>query len=78
MANNRMYLKHISSGRSILLCKYYPSTKWYIFHKEAELNAFLESTTDHALMNRNADALFGPTDFILEFEHEEGGEGTKQ
>ena len=71
MANNRMYIRHISSGKEILLCKFYPSTRWYMFHSEEEMNKFFHDTTEWAVFNRNADDLFGPTDYELIFEHEE-------
>lgn len=68
MANNRMYLKHKRSGKFILLCKFYPSTRWYMFTDETKLNAWLEETTEIAVYKYGADDLFGPTDYELEFE----------
>lgn len=29
MANNRMYLLHVPTGRALYLAKYYPSTGWF-------------------------------------------------
>jgi len=42
-----------------------------MFHSEEEMNKFFHDTTEWAVFNRNADDLFGPTDYELIFEHEE-------
>jgi len=47
-----------------------------MFHSEEELNKFFTDTTEWAVHNRNADDLFGPTDYELVFEHEEENETT--
>lgn len=47
MANNRMWLVHKSTGRAVLLAKFYPSAGWYHPAPETagqKLNAFLDET----------------------------------
>lgn len=61
MANNRMWLQVKDSIEKILLAKYYPSTGWYIFHTEKELNEWLKK-------NFNEPSMFGRTDLELVFQ----------
>lgn len=73
MANNRMYIHEKRTGNRFLLCKFYPSTSWYMFHTEEEFNQWLEAATGGAILQYKADSLFGPTSFELVFEHVEDG-----
>ena len=74
MANNRMYLVHKTTGKSILLAKYYPTPGWYQFHPEEKLNEFFEQARTDSTENRHVDYMWGNTDFELRFEIvEEGG-----
>ena len=73
MANNRMYLREKRTGQSILLCKFYPSTRWYLFPTEDNLNKWLEERTEECVREHKADDLFGPTSFELVYEHVEDG-----
>ena len=62
MANNRMWLQIKNQPKKIiLLAKYYPSTGWYIFHTEKELNKWFNE-------NFNEPSLFGRTDLELMFQ----------
>ncbi len=78
MANNRMYIQEKRSGRRLLLCKFYPSTRWYQHTTEEHFNKWLEETTEDCVYNHNADDLFGPSSFELVFEHVEEGRDEKQ
>jgi len=60
MANNRLYLKTLDGTKRILLAKYYPSTGWYMYHSEEELNEFFAGL--------GKETLFGSTDLVLEYE----------
>lgn len=64
MANNRMYLQIKNQPKKILLAKYYPSTGWYIFHTEKELNEWF-------VENFNEPSMYGRTDLKLIFEQQE-------
>lgn len=62
MANNRMWLQVKNQPeKQILLAKYYPSTGWYIFHTEEELNEWFNE-------NFNESSMFGRTDLELVFQ----------
>jgi len=62
MANNRMWLQiKDQPEKKILLAKYYPSTGWYIFHTEKELNEWFEK-------NFNEPSQFGRFDLELVFQ----------
>lgn len=61
MANNRMWLQIKDSIEKILLAKYYPSTGWYIFHTEEELNEWFKK-------NFNEPSMFGRIDLELVFQ----------
>ena len=61
MANNRMWLQIKGQIEKILLAKYYPSTGWYIFHTEKELNEWFKK-------NFNEPSMFGRTDLELMFQ----------
>lgn len=43
VANNRMWMVCDACGERILLCKYYPTTRWYIYHESDKLDSWLES-----------------------------------
>ncbi len=73
MANNRMYIREKRTGKEILLCKFYSSTRWYLFHDKEKLNKWLNDITEECVFNHNADDLFGPSSFELVFEHVEEG-----
>lgn len=73
MANNRMYIREKRTGNRFLLCKFYPTTRWYMFHTEERFNDWLEAATQGAVRQYKADDLFGPTSFELVFEHVEDG-----
>ena len=65
MANNRMWLQIKNQPeKCILLAKYYPSTGWYIFHTEEELNKWFNETF-------NEPSLFGRTDLELVFQEDD-------
>lgn len=61
MANNRMWLQIKNQSKKILLAKYYPSTGWYIYHTEKELNEWFDE-------NFNEPSMFGRIDLELIFE----------
>lgn len=75
MANNRMYLREKHTGEQILLCKYYPGTGWYLFHKEEDLNNWFESVRNKTAedIRIKYDYMWGPTSFELVFEIVEDG-----
>lgn len=73
MANNRMYIREKRTGNRFLLCKFYPTTRWYMFHTEDLFNQWLEAATEGAVRQYGADNLFGPSSFELVFEHVEDG-----
>ena len=41
MANNRMWLKHKPTGKTVLLAKYYPTGGWFAFYEGADLQRHL-------------------------------------
>jgi len=62
MANNRMWLQiKDQPDKKILLAKYYPSTGWYIFHSQEELDNWFDE-------NFNEPSQFGRTDLELVFQ----------
>ena len=73
MANNRMYIREKRTGEMILLCKFYPTTRWYQFHDEDKLNKWFNDITEKCVFEHAADDLFGPTSFELVYEHVEEG-----
>lgn len=78
MANNRMYLHEKRTGKRILLCKFYPSMRWYMYHTEAEMNKWLNDITEECVFNYKADDLWGPSSFELVFETVEPGRDEKE
>lgn len=68
MANNRMKLKCNICGEVMKssLCKYYPSTSWYLFAEKDYLNDFLEEHNHWD--SEKVDPSIGNQEFTLEFE----------
>jgi hypothetical protein len=71
MANNRMWLVNKTTGKRVLLCKYYPTSGWYLFHSQEHIDAYLAAVRLLIDEERTIDDMYGPTDFILEFDHHE-------
>jgi hypothetical protein len=42
MANNRMYLINTRTNDKILLAKYYPTTGWYFYHSQEEMDGWFD------------------------------------
>lgn len=59
MANNRMWLVNDRLNTRVLLAKYYPNTKWYIY------DGF---KVDAAFDQDDTDTMIGPTDWRLEYD----------
>jgi len=65
MANNRMWLQIKNRpDKKILLAKYYPSTGWYLFHSQEEINGWFDK-------NFHGVSCHGRTDLELVFEEKE-------
>lgn len=62
MANNRMYLVNERLGIRVFIGKYYPSTGWQVRNEE------LEKELDEAFSKDNNSSLFGPTDWVVDYE----------
>ena len=66
MANNRTWMVCGACGERIALLKYYPSTQWYLFAEEDDLNDWLER--HHHPQLAPSDVIWGPMHFRLEYE----------
>ena len=75
MANNRMWLQvKDKPEKKVLLAKYYPSTGWYIFHTEKELNEWFKKNFnfEDAPDQDWVDGQWGRVDVELVFEANQG------
>jgi hypothetical protein len=78
MANNRMYIHEKRTQKTIVLCKYYPDSRWRMYHSTAALDEWLKDVTDEAVYEHGGNINHGPTSFELVYEHAEEGSGAKE
>ena len=76
MANNRMNLK-CSCGKTFMLAKYYPSSRWYVQNMEGSWEGNFEQALsdwleEHSACDKNDGSMWGPVHFKLEYEQEGG------
>lgn len=58
-----MWLVNTSTGEKNLLAKYYPSTGWFIYRNGERVDSLFDRDTRQSM--------WGPTDYVLEFEQTE-------
>ncbi len=69
MANNRMDLKHLPSGETFRLAKYYPSAGWYTRDiTDAEKIAFVDQLNTWLDSHITDDVLNEGANYVLEYE----------
>ena len=83
MSNNRMFIK-CTCGEEAMLCKYYPSSGWYVYDprvfpegfskRKDPVDKFDEFFEKHDKCNEDAHPLWGPMHYKITYEMEEGWE----
>lgn len=62
-----MFIRCPTCKKEKLICKYYPTTGWYLWQEEKNINNWFErhvGCTDH-------DGMWGPTHFTLTYEQDD-------
>jgi len=70
-----MYLVEKTTGKKILLAKYYPpktgfTSSWYVYYPADDIDRWLREVSEELIKTNIASIMWGPTSFVLEFEHQ--------
>lgn len=79
MADNRMFIREKTTGKVFFIAKFYPSQGWYSADDIGpELDKFLHSAGNEAILKRDRGSLIGPTTFEIVYESAEKNSGATE